>query len=98
VGVCFKVIFLVAGEVISATNIVVIGLLLNIIFLVADELDDASRSIAALTSLGRTDWAQARTDFFSRGVNKESLNIIETAMFHVRFVLRLLYCFFSFGF
>ena len=38
-------------------------------------------SLASLTALPRTEWAEARDDFFSFGANKESLDIVESAMF-----------------
>ena len=37
--------------------------------------------VAALTALGRTRWAEIREDFFSQGINKISLNEIESAVF-----------------
>lgn len=52
-------------------------------------MDDNSTSsegeekLAALTAGERTAWAQARKDFFAKGVNKASLDIIEKAAFVV---------------
>lgn len=50
--------------------------------------DDSSPSegeekLAALTAGERTTWAQARKDFFGKGVNKASLDLIEKAAFVV---------------
>ena len=41
----------------------------------------AEAYIPALTAENRTTWANAREEFFSFGVNKISLRIIEKAMF-----------------
>jgi len=41
----------------------------------------AEGSIAALTTENRTTWANAREEFFSQGLNKQSLNMIERALF-----------------
>lgn len=52
-------------------------------------LDDQStpsegeEKLAALTAGERTVWAQARQEYFSKGVNKASLDIIEKAAFVV---------------
>lgn len=52
-------------------------------------LDDQSESsegeekLAALTAGERTAWAHARKEFFSKGVNKASLDLIEKAAFIV---------------
>jgi len=48
-----------------------------------DEYINEARSIAALTGLSRTDWAKIRTEHFSSGVNKQSLDALESAIFHV---------------
>jgi carnitine O-palmitoyltransferase 1 len=47
------------------------------------EYSESSRSLAVLTALNRSDWAQTRCKFFSTGVNKESLDVLESALFHV---------------
>lgn len=39
--------------------------------------------LAALTAGDRTAWARARTDFFSKGINKNSLDLIEKSAFVV---------------
>ncbi|XP_070518050.1 carnitine O-palmitoyltransferase 1, liver isoform isoform X1 [Cardiocondyla obscurior] len=44
---------------------------------------EGEEKLAALTAGERTAWAQARQDFFSKGVNKASLDIIEKAAFVV---------------
>lgn len=44
---------------------------------------DGEEKLAALTAGERTAWAQARRDFFTKGVNKASLDIIEKAAFVV---------------
>lgn len=44
---------------------------------------DGEEKLAALTAGDRTAWAQARKDFFAKGVNKASLDIIEKAAFVV---------------
>lgn len=52
-------------------------------------LDDKSKpsegeeKLAALTAGERTAWAIAREEFFSKGVNKASLDLIEKAAFVV---------------
>ncbi|KAF2879155.1 hypothetical protein ILUMI_27007 [Ignelater luminosus] len=52
-------------------------------------LDDKSEplpgeeKLAALTAINRVDWAKARQNFFSKGINKLSLDIIEKAAFIV---------------
>ena len=47
------------------------------------EYSDTARSLAALTGLPRKEWAEARTKYFTSGLNKESLHVLESAMFHV---------------
>ncbi|XP_012543744.2 carnitine O-palmitoyltransferase 1, muscle isoform isoform X2 [Monomorium pharaonis] len=44
---------------------------------------EGEEKLAALTAGERTAWAQARKDFFTKGVNKASLDIIEKAAFVV---------------
>lgn len=44
---------------------------------------EGEEKLAALTAGERTAWAQARADFFAKGVNKASLDIIEKAAFVV---------------
>jgi len=46
---------------------------------------EAESSLAALTTENRTTWANAREEFFSSGLNKQSLNMIENAIFVVCF-------------
>ncbi len=50
---------------------------------IADDYSEASRSLAALTGIGRTEWAQTRNRYFNSGVNKDSLDVLEQALFHV---------------
>jgi len=42
---------------------------------------EAEASIAALTGENRTVWANARAEFFSYGINRQSLDMIESAIF-----------------
>ena len=42
-----------------------------------------SKSLPTLTSMNRTEWAKCRGQYFSKGVNKDSLNLVESAIFHV---------------
>lgn len=44
---------------------------------------EGEEKLAALTAGERTIWAQTRRDFFAKGVNKASLDIIEKAAFVV---------------
>lgn len=44
---------------------------------------EGEEKLAAFTAGERTFWAQARKDFFAKGVNKASLDIIEKAAFVV---------------
>lgn len=44
---------------------------------------EGEEKLAALTAGERTTWAQARAEFFAKGVNKASLDIIEKAAFVV---------------
>jgi len=44
---------------------------------------EGEEKLAALTAGERTAWAQARNDFFTKGVNKASLDLIEKAAFVV---------------
>ncbi|KAK3596698.1 hypothetical protein CHS0354_038035 [Potamilus streckersoni] len=46
-----------------------------------DEASIAGKNIPSLTGLDRTSWAKARKEFFSDGVNKESLDAIEKSVF-----------------
>ncbi|ETI57496.1 hypothetical protein L914_02074 [Phytophthora nicotianae] len=43
----------------------------------------AEENLAALTAAGRIEWAENREQFFSSGVNKRSLEVIESAVFVV---------------
>ncbi len=49
----------------------------------AGDYSDAARSLAALTGIGRTEWAQIRNSHFRSGLNRDSLDVLETALFHV---------------
>lgn len=42
-----------------------------------------SKSLGALTATDRTTWAQARNQYFNSGVNKDSLDVLESAIFHL---------------
>ena len=47
--------------------------------------ESAAGKVPALTGTDRTKWAQARSDYFSSGRNKVSLNLIESAIFYLHF-------------
>lgn len=47
------------------------------------EYSQFERSLAALTAIDRTEWAQIRMTYFANGVNRESLDVLESAVFHV---------------
>ena len=51
--------------------------------LTLDDHSPDSRSLAALTSMRRDDWASTRTEHFSSGINQASLAAVEGAIFHV---------------
>lgn len=44
---------------------------------------DGEEKLAALTASERTAWARVREEFFSKGINKTSLDLIEKAAFIV---------------
>ncbi|KAG8179872.1 hypothetical protein JTE90_007052 [Oedothorax gibbosus] len=44
---------------------------------------EGEKNLAALTASNRTEWANARTTYFSKGLNKSSLKSIEDAAFFV---------------
>ncbi|XP_013409802.1 carnitine O-palmitoyltransferase 1, liver isoform [Lingula anatina] len=46
-------------------------------------LPDVEKNVAALTGLERTDWAKLRQQHFSSGINKESIEAVDRAMFLV---------------
>jgi len=48
-----------------------------------DEYSSEARSIGALTTLCRSDWAKVRSEYLTSGVNKQSLDALESAIFHV---------------
>jgi carnitine O-palmitoyltransferase 1 len=43
----------------------------------------AEENLAALTAAGRIEWAQNREQYFSSGINKRSLEVVESAVFVV---------------
>ena len=45
--------------------------------------DDMELHIASLTAIERTKWANERRKYFSAGINKESIQTIEEAIFLV---------------
>ncbi|WAR11189.1 CPT1A-like protein [Mya arenaria] len=47
-----------------------------------DEYSEEARSLPALTGLDRTKWARIRGEHFSQGLNKETLEVVEKAVFH----------------
>lgn len=66
--------------------------ILSVIFLfrqIQQILDDKSEplpgeeKLAALTAINRVDWANTRRNFFTKGINKLSLDVIEKAAFVV---------------
>ena len=48
-----------------------------------EEYSDAARSLAALTGLERSEWAAIHSRYFNSGINKESIETIESAQFNV---------------
>jgi len=56
------------------------GLTIHDILLYTDSITDSEKAIPALTGIDRSTWAKIRTQQFSSGVNKESLQIIESAI------------------
>ncbi|XP_025081359.1 carnitine O-palmitoyltransferase 1, liver isoform-like isoform X3 [Pomacea canaliculata] len=48
-----------------------------------EEYTEEQKSIAALTSLDRTSWWRVRKEHFGSGINKESLDTVESAIFFV---------------
>lgn len=53
------------------------------ILTVKNEKVECEKFIASLTGLNRSKWSKIRSDHFSTGINKESLDIIENAAFVV---------------
>ena len=51
---------------------------------ISDEYSPGSKDVAALTAIQRSEWAAVRNKYFTSGVNKDSISVIETAAFHVR--------------
>ncbi|CAL1535502.1 unnamed protein product [Lymnaea stagnalis] len=47
------------------------------------EIPEAERLIPVLTSIDRTTWARTRSQYFSLGVNKESLDVVESAIMYL---------------
>lgn len=47
------------------------------------EYSEGARTLAAFTAQDRTEWARVRQQHFQSGVNKDSLDILESALFHV---------------
>jgi len=43
--------------------------------------------MGALTALRRSDWAKVRSEYFTSGINKQSLDALESAVFHVSFII-----------
>ena len=58
--------------------------------LISGEYTDSMKSLSAMTATERTEWAQTRTQFFSSGVNKDSLEVMESAIFHVSKIILLI--------
>lgn len=46
-------------------------------------VSEAEQNLAALTAAGRIEWAENREKFFSEGINKRSLELIESSVFVV---------------
>ncbi|XP_012943350.1 carnitine O-palmitoyltransferase 1, liver isoform [Aplysia californica] len=47
------------------------------------QVPESERLVPALTATDRSDWARARTEFFSQGVNKDTLKWVESAVLHI---------------
>ena len=48
-----------------------------------EEYSAEARHLPALTGLDRKQWALLRKQYFQDGINKDSLALVEKAMFHV---------------
>ncbi|KAK3094953.1 hypothetical protein FSP39_008296 [Pinctada imbricata] len=48
-----------------------------------DDCSESEKLLPALTGIERADWAKSRSQYFSHGVNKDSLDIVERAIFFV---------------
>jgi carnitine O-palmitoyltransferase 1, liver isoform len=48
-----------------------------------DDVSDAERKLPALTAGDRVPWARARVKYFSNGINRDSYELITTAMYFV---------------
>jgi len=62
---------------------------INQSMIVSGDYTEEARSIPALTGTDRTTWARVRKEHFSRGLNKESIDVVEKAIFHVSWLLHL---------
>ena len=51
--------------------------------IISDEYSEGAKSLAALTGIERDQWYEVRKSHFASGVNKESLDVIESSAFHV---------------
>lgn len=49
----------------------------------SDQMSEEECSLAALTALERSEWARIRKQFFSRGVNRDSISLIDRGIFCV---------------
>lgn len=46
-------------------------------------IPEVERLVPVLTSMERTAWAKTRKEFFSRGVNRETLHWVESSILYV---------------
>lgn len=60
-------------------------MLSSLLFILSAAVPECERLVPALTSQDRTSWAKAREEFFSLGVNKETLQHLESAVLFVSF-------------
>ncbi len=49
------------------------------------DYSEAAKSLSAMTATDRTEWASTRNKYFTLGINKDSLHVLESAIFHVSF-------------
>ncbi|CAH1790020.1 unnamed protein product [Owenia fusiformis] len=47
------------------------------------DYSEAAKSLSSLTGIDRTEWAKTRQQHFTKGVNKESMDVVDSAMFMV---------------
>ena len=52
-------------------------------YFLTEDYSEAQKMVPAITGTERVTWAKARADYFTDGVNKDSLDIVERAIFFV---------------